>query len=704
MTEAVSGRALRTLIVTPKGFIGGAEKWLLSLLDETDRLDPHVICLDDEGSLLDSLGERGIAVTVIPTGPSGRDMVATAWRLRSEFKRLDPDVVLANGIKAAAADIPVTSWLGVPSVWVRHDPNFDLTLGRMAGRLASKVIVVAPATPHEERRLRPIFIPPPLVTEPLPRSLARQRLFELGVPADGRPLLGMFCRLARYKGIDTAIRSLTEAQSWRLVVAGILDPGDPGEGARLIRLAEELGVTDRVSWLGCIDDAGALASGLDALAILTRAGEPGYPAAEGFPLNLMEACSAGVPLIGDPRTIPPLRHDKYAAAALLVDATDPQAVAKVLGSLLEDPSRAQRAQRARRLAEEHPRGAQVASAVVDVMCGVSRRPGAGLDAGPTLSVVATVLDEGDGVDVLLDDVLGQAGQTDEFIVVDGGSQDGTFEKLRQRAIHDRRLIAVEAAGAGIARGRNIGVDHASNEWVVCIDSGCRPGRSWLGSFRAAAADGRGDLLTGTYHADPGRHRLWETALVAVAYPQTRELRRPTPLVRIYGWLFGRVFDATLPTGRSVAFTQSAWRRASGYPEDLATAEDVMFGQRVVASGGRAELVAGADVAWAQRDTLGANVKMFYRYGIGDGQSGDARLIGRNVGRAVAYLAGPTALVASRRTRMVALLGAAAYMSLPVRRAASGPRPVGTILVVPVIAAIRDAGKAAGCLVGLLRRP
>lgn len=704
MVEAVSARRLRTLIVTPKGFIGGAEKWLLSLLDETDRLEPHVICLDGEGPLTNSLRERGVSLTLIPTGPRGQDVVATAIKIRSIFKSTDPDVVLANGIKAAAAAIPVASWLGVPSVWVRHDPNFDLTLGRIAGRLASKVIVVAPATSIEERRLRPIFIPPPLTTEPLAPTLARERLLELGVPVDGRPLVGMFCRLARYKGIDIAIRSLPHAEPWRLVVAGIVDPGDQGEGARLIRLAEECGVADRVSWLGDINSVGALASGLDALAILTRAGEPGYPAAEGFPLNLMEAYSAGVPLIGDPRTVPPLQHAEYAAAAVLVDATDEAVVALALASLLDDPDARARAQRARQLAEDHPRGKQVASAVVDVMCGVSRRPGAGLAVGPPVSVVATVLNEGDGVDVLLDSVLSQAGQTDEFIVVDGGSQDDTLERLKRRAKDDERLIVVDAPGAGISRGRNIGVGRASNEWIACTDAGCRPSASWLASFRTAAEDGRGDLLTGTYHADHGQHRVWETALAAVAYPQTRELRRPTPLVRTYGRLFGRVFDATLPTGRSVAFTQSAWRLAGGYPEDLTTAEDVTFGQRVVASGGRAELVAGADVAWAQRDTFGANVKMFYRYGIGDGQSGDARLIGRNVGRAVAYLAGPAALIASRRTRMVALLGAAAYMSLPVRRAASGPRPVATVLAVPVVAAIRDTSKAMGCLVGLLRRP
>ena len=35
---------LSVVVVTPKGFLGGAERWLLSLLDHADRIAPWSSC------------------------------------------------------------------------------------------------------------------------------------------------------------------------------------------------------------------------------------------------------------------------------------------------------------------------------------------------------------------------------------------------------------------------------------------------------------------------------------------------------------------------------------------------------------------------------------------------------------------------------------------------------------------------------------
>lgn len=702
MSEAISLRSLRALVVTPKGFLGGAERWLLSLLDATNRMDVSVICLE-EGPLVAELSRRGIAVTVLPTGPSSSDMARSAWALRRTISAADPDVVLANGIKSAVVALPVTRALGVPSVWVRHDPNYDTTLGAAAARLAGRVIVVAPPTEAEEHRFRPVYVPPPLLVEPLPRAAARERLRDLGVPDDGLARVGMFCRLARYKGIDTAIRSLVAAPSWRLVVAGVVDSGErEDEEGRLRELAVELGVSDRVSWLGEVPAAGSLSAGLDAMAMLTRSGVPGYPDAEGFGMTLVEAYAAGVPVIADPRTVPPLRSPEYAAGAIEVDATDPATVAAALSEVWGEGA-SDRADAGRAAAAAHPRPREVADRVVDVLAQVAHRPGAGLVQGPAFSVVATVFNEGLAAEQVAREFLRQAGNQDEVVIVDGGSSDDTVERLRRLAKDDDRLVVIEAPGAGIAQGRNIGIEAATHEWIACSDAGCELSPNWLAGLRAAAATGEADLVTGVYEADTGQGRLWETGMCAVAYPRPEELRRETPLVTLYGTLFGRVYDASLPTGRSVAFTKAAWRSAGGYPEHLATGEDVTYGMEIVRQGGRAVLASDAAVVWGQRDSLQSTLRMFYRYGVGDGESRDALLIARNVGRAAAYVVGP-AMLASRRLRPWAIAGAALYLSLPVKRALQGPRPIATAATVPAISAARDVSKVAGCVVGLTRQP
>jgi glycosyltransferase involved in cell wall biosynthesis len=697
---------LSVLVVTPKAFLGGAERWLLSLLDHTDRLAPVVVLLED-GVLRDALEDRGIPTHLLSTGAGGADVAAAAARLVPLLRSVDPDVVLANGVKAATAALPAARLVGVPGVWVRHEDSFAATLGRLALRLADRTVVVGPPS-DAERRHDPALVPPPVLAEPLPRDEALRALAGLGVPDDGLLRVGVLARLAPYKGIDTVLSALAapEAQGWRLVVAGTPDPGAPGERDRLERLAADLGVAARVSWLGEVDAAGRLAGALDAVAVPTRAGEPGYPDGEGFGMTVVEAYAAGVGVLADPRTVPALDLPGYRDGAEAVDSTDPASVARALARLGDERHRTALGERARAVGARHPRPEAVADTVASVLAHACHRPGAGLADGPAMSVVTTVRDEAASLDDWLNDLVAQLREGedgDEVVVVDGGSTDGTLDVLRAWAAREARVRLVEAPGAGISEGRNIGVRAARHDWIACTDAGCEPDPGWLEALRRAAAEGGTDLVTGVYRAGPLDGPPWTLALAAVSYPVPDELRRTTVLDRAYGRLLGRMYDAGLPTGRSVAFHRTAWAAAGGYPEELATAEDVVFGKRVLAAGAHAELAVDAAVTWDQRPTLAGNLRMFRGYGRGDGLSGDRQLVARNLARAASYTVAPVLWLAAPRTRGLLALGAAAYLSVPLRRAATGPRPVRSTALVPVMAAARDVAKAVGCLEGLARR-
>ncbi|PKW26716.1 glycosyltransferase [Phycicoccus duodecadis] len=694
---------LRVLVVAPKGFVGGAEAWLLSILGAAGRrLSVDAVVLDD-GPLVEELASRGARVTVRPTGPRPLDLLSAGGSLRTVLRRADPDVVLANGIKAAVAVGPVAWAAGVPLVWVRHDPSFDPTLGRVVHRLATRTVTVTPRGGADVEHPGALVVAPPLLAEPLPRAEALERLHALGVPDGDHLLLGMTTRLAPYKGLDTAIRALARpgATRWRLVVAGVDDPGAPGEQARLAALAREAGVEDRVTWLGSVDGAGRLAAGFDAVALLTRAGVPGYPSAEGHPLVMIEALAAGTPVVTDPRTVPPARDAATARGCALVDATDPVDVAAALHRLAETDARAAVAAEAGAVGAVHPRAPEVADTIVTVLREAATRPGAGEADGPAVTVVTTVLNEATGVDELLELLVPQLRHDDRLVVVDGGSTDGTWERLQEWESREPRVEASSAPGAGISAGRNIGIRRARTAWVACTDVGCRPEPGWLDGFRRAAGTGRYDLVTGVYRAgDDGSD--WSRALAAVAYPRPAEQRRRTPLVRTYGRFLGRAYDARLCTGRSVAFTRDAAEAAGGFPEHLATAEDVRFGMAAVDAGARPVLSLDAEVTWAQRPTLAANGRMFRGYGRGDGLSGDRVLVGRNLARALVFASLPV-LALHPTGRRLAVSGLATYLSLPLARAARGPRPLPTMVLVPAVAAYRDLMKARGCAEGLLQR-
>jgi glycosyltransferase involved in cell wall biosynthesis len=154
-------------------------------------------------------------------------------------------------------------------------------------------------------------------------------------PRGGPPRLLAIGRLVERKGIGNVIRSLTELPGVLLTVAGgpareALD-ADP-EVARLRRLVERHGVTDRVEFVGSMprDAVPALMRGSDVVVCA-----PWY---EPFGIVPLEAMSCGRPVVGTAvggllDTVVP------GATGELVPPRRPDLLAPVLRDLLNDPQR-----------------------------------------------------------------------------------------------------------------------------------------------------------------------------------------------------------------------------------------------------------------------------------------------------------------------------------------------------------------------------
>ncbi|MCX7671294.1 MAG: glycosyltransferase, partial [Anaerolineae bacterium] len=77
-----------------------------------------------------------------------------------------------------------------------------------------------------------------------------------------------------------------------------------------------------------------------------------------------------------------------------------------------------------------------------------------------VSVICTVLNEGDAIRRLLDSLLAQTRPPDEVVIVDGGSRDQTVAILREYADRLPLQVLVEP-GANISRGRNVAIAAAT---------------------------------------------------------------------------------------------------------------------------------------------------------------------------------------------------------------------------------------------------
>jgi glycosyltransferase involved in cell wall biosynthesis len=216
---------------------------------------------------------------------------------------------------------------------------------------------------------------------------------------------------------------------------------------------------------------------------------------------------------------------------------------------------------------------------------------------PDLTVICTLRDEAATVDVLMSSLLNQSLRPREIVVVDGGSTDGTWERLQDWmeifANVGVELKAVRREGANIAEGRNAAVELANNNLVASIDGGCIARKDWLEKLAARDAD----VVAGNFV--PLADGFWQAVQAVFA-------RRSAP---------------RNPSSRSVMFKKTCWEKVGGYPTHLYTGEDTLFNAKLEEAGCRFRTADDAVVLWRMRPSLAGWLRQFYLYGKGDGQAG-----------------------------------------------------------------------------------
>ncbi len=320
----MSQRGLRCAHVFSTFGAGGPQIRAVQLMGQLGALHQHVVMAMDGNTDAKAQLPAGVVCEWVPPPPKG-GFVATVRAQRRWLAALRPDLVLTYNW-GAIETVAAARWLGVPIV--HHEDGFlpDEVQRRLWRRsflrrcLLRKVPVIVPSLvlqriATEEWRL------PAANVKHLPNGVDLVRFRPAAAPAAA--IVGMVGGLRPEKDHSTLLRALSQ-------LPGPVRACVVGGGALAAALHTEalaLGVAGRVQWVGPVTDTAPWYTTFSLFVLSSRT--------EQMPIAMLEAMAAGLPVVatdvGDVRAILP-----PSAAACIVPANDPAALAAAIGRVLAD--------------------------------------------------------------------------------------------------------------------------------------------------------------------------------------------------------------------------------------------------------------------------------------------------------------------------------------------------------------------------------
>jgi succinoglycan biosynthesis protein ExoA len=222
-----------------------------------------------------------------------------------------------------------------------------------------------------------------------------------------------------------------------------------------------------------------------------------------------------------------------------------------------------------------------------------------------VTVIMPARNEEQAIGAALDSVLGQTYRDLQFVVIDGGSTDGTRAIIEERRALDPRIEVVTNPLPSIPVSLNMGLAAARGRWLVRVDAHSTVPATYVADLVARLREGTwagvGGIKPGVGVTPAGR---------AIAAAMSSRFGVGNSL---YHYATSEVEVDHLPFG---AYPVALLREAGGWDESLVANEDYELDYRLRLGGGRLLLDPSVVIAWHCRQSVPELYRQYVRYGKG----------------------------------------------------------------------------------------
>lgn len=337
--SALGTQPLRIMHVLLSMGVGGVEQGVKNVVTGLDQLGFRqcIMCLENRGTLSEDVPP---GVPVWACGESGGSSRPEAlWQLSRRIREFAPDIIHARNC---------TAWLYSGCAWKMTGSRGRLVFSilgldwegpvapvrtlayRYLAKRTAALLAVSTSTADEFSSATAIPRRQFLVL----RSRVDTEVFRPRVSGDPQAgdencTVGCVARLGKRKGHEDLLRALWQVQQRGSCRVCLIVAGDGPQRSALKQLAEELGISKSVRFLGEVRDVPSLLQRVDIFVLPSLS--------EGRPTSIMEAMAAGLPLVAT-RVGAVESLVAHGTTGFLIEPRDADSLALAISNLAKDPA------------------------------------------------------------------------------------------------------------------------------------------------------------------------------------------------------------------------------------------------------------------------------------------------------------------------------------------------------------------------------